>query len=68
MCEASSILTYLSFSRETDASIQGIRAMLSQSQKDEETHPVAFPSQTLSPAEMWYSITVMVRAISYFRI
>lgn len=49
------ILAYPSFdcefTLETDASIQGVGAVLSQRQNDQKLHPVAFASRALNPAE-----------------
>ena len=42
---------------ETDASTQGLGAVLSQVQSDEQPHPVAFASRALSRAERNYGIT-----------
>ena len=56
------------FVLETDASIQGIGAVLSQQQSDGCLHPVAYASRALSPAESHYSITeldAVVWAIMY---
>jgi hypothetical protein len=60
-----------SFILETDASIKGLGAVLSQRQEDNQLHPVAFASQALSAAEKNYSITemetlVVVWAIQHF--
>lgn len=69
------VLAYPSFDKdfalETDASIQGIGAVLSQQQSDGRLHPVAYASRALSPAESRYSITeletlAVVWAITYF--
>ena len=56
---------------ETDASIQGVGVVLSQTQEDGELHPVAFASRALSQAERNYSITdletlAVVWGISHF--
>ena len=45
------------FILETDASTQGLGAVLAQQQEDDQVHPVAFASRSLSPAEQRYSIT-----------
>ena len=42
---------------ETDASISGLGAVLSQMQLDKKLHPVAYASRSLSAAEQNYSIT-----------
>ena len=42
------------FLLETDASKEGLRAVLSQKQDDGRYHPVAFGSQTLTPSEQNY--------------
>ncbi len=69
------VLAYPSFGKEfileTDASILGIGAVLSQPQEDERAHPVAYASRALSPQEVNYSITeletlAVVWPISYF--
>ncbi len=46
-----------SFILETDASILGLGAILSQEQTDGTTHPVAYASRTLNQAERNYGIT-----------
>lgn len=70
------ILAYPSFGQnftlETDASIRGIGAVLSQKQADGRSHPVAFASRGLSAAEQNYSITdleslAVVWGVSHFR-
>ena len=69
------VLAYPSFDRdfvlETDASIQGIGAVLSQLQDDDKLHPVAYASRVLSPQERNYSITeletlAVVWAVTHF--
>ena len=70
------VLAYPSFTKpytlETDASIKGIGAVLSQRQEDGKLHPVAYASRSLSAAERNYSISeletlAVVWAISHFR-
>ena len=72
----SPILAYPNFKRgfvlETDASVKGLGAVLSQGQEDQRLHPVAYASRALSAAEKNYSITeletlAVVWAISHFR-
>ena len=69
------VLAYPSFDKdftlETDASILGIGAILSQAQDDGQLHPVAYASRSLSPQEANYSITeletlAVVWAVTYF--
>lgn len=69
------ILAYPSFDRdfvlETDASIQGLGAVLSQVQADGKLHPIAYASRGLSVSEKNYGITeletlAVVWAISHF--
>ena len=60
------------FILETDASTQGLEAVLAQQQEDQQVHPVAFASRSLSPAEQRYSITELetlglVWAVKLFR-
>ena len=60
-----------SFILETDASQQGLGAVLSQGQSDGKLHPVAYPSRILSPAEKRYTITdleilAVVWAVTHF--
>ena len=73
--ETAPILAYpnfdLPFVLETDASIQGLGAILSQKQRDGLVHPVAYASRALLPAERNYSISeletlAVVWAIQYF--
>ena len=45
------------FALETDASVKGLGAVLFQHQSDDVLHPVAFASQSLSPAERNYGVT-----------
>ena len=55
------VLVYPDFTKdfvlETDASIQGLGAILSQVQEDGKCHPVSYASRALSPQERNYSIT-----------
>lgn len=71
-----SVLAYPSFDMpfvlETDASILGIGAVLSQPQADGLLHPVAYASRSLNPCECNYSITeletlAVVWAMQHFR-
>jgi hypothetical protein len=71
----SPVFAYPNFSRdfvlETDASVQGIGAVLSQRQDDQRLHPIAYASRDLSPVERQYGITeletlAVVWAISHF--
>ena len=60
-----------SFRMETDASIQGLGAVLSQLQDNNEIHPVAYASRALSATEKRYAITeletlAVVLAVSHF--
>ena len=57
---------------ETDASVMGLGAVLSQMQEDEKLHPVAYASRALSSSERNYGITdletlAVVCAMSHFR-
>ena len=70
------VLAYPAFNKdfvlETDASIQGLGAILSQLQSDDKLHPIAFANRALSPQEKNYSVTqlemlAVVWAISHFR-
>ena len=70
------ILAYPNFERdfvlETDASVKGIGAVLSQKLDDGRLHPVAYASRSLSVAERNYSITeletlAVVWAVQHFR-
>ena len=59
------------FTLETDASIDGLGAILSQVQDDEQLHPVAYASRALNPHEANYGITeletlAVVWAMSHF--
>ena len=69
------VLAYPSFDRdfvlETDASIKGLGAVLSQVQSDNQLHPIAFASRALSPPEKNYGVTdletlAVVWAMSHF--
>ena len=69
------VLAYPSFDRdfvlETDASIEGIGAILSQMQDDHKNHPVTYTSRALSPQERNYGITeletlAVVWAVTHF--
>ena len=60
------------FTLETDASIQGLGAVLSQKQEDGKLHPIAYASRALSKPERNYSVTeletlAVVWAITHFR-
>ena len=61
MLVLSPVLAYPSFDKpfvlETDASVKGIGAVLSQQQEDRKQHPIAFASRSLTPAEQNYTIT-----------
>ena len=59
------------FTLETDASIRGLGAVLSQVQDDEQLHPIAYASRALNPQEANYSVTELetlgvVWAMSHF--
>ena len=69
------ILAYPDFTKdfilETDASKQGLGAMLSQLQDDSKLHPLAYVSRSLSSSEKTYAITeletlTVVWAIAHF--
>ena len=71
----SPVLAYPDFDQdfvlETDASVQGIGAVLGQYQDDHKLHPVAYASRALSAAEKHYGITeletlAVVWAITHF--
>ena len=60
-----------SFRMETDASVQGLGAVLSQLQSNGEVHPVAYASRALSVTEKRYAITeletlAVVWAVTHF--
>ena len=60
-----------SFTLETDASVKGLGAVLSQLQDDHSLHPVAYASRSISGAEKRYAITeleilAVVWAVSHF--
>ena len=62
----------LSFILETDASVKGLGAVLSQrGEEDKKVHPVAYASRALSPTEQRYSVTeletlAVVWAVKHF--
>ena len=69
------VLAYPNFGKdyvlETDASVHGLGAVLSQEQPDGLVHPVAYASRALSPSERNYGITeletlAVVWAISHY--
>ena len=69
------VLAYPCFDKdfilETDASIQGLGAVLCQTQEDGKSHPVAYASRALNPAEKNYSVTeletlAVVWAVTHF--
>ena len=47
----------LDFVLETDASVDGLGAILSQKKSDKKLHPVAYVSRSTSAAEKHYSVT-----------
>ena len=70
------VLTYPDFNRnfvlETDASIAGLGAILSQIQEDGKLHPLAYASRSLSKSEKNYSATdletlAVVWGVTHFR-
>ena len=70
------MLSYPQFGRpfliETDASGNGLGAVLSQKQDDGSTHPIAYASRTLQPHERIYGISELealgvVWAVRHFR-
>ena len=72
----SPILVYpdfdLDFVLETDASKDGLGAILSQKKADDKLHPVAYASRSTSPTEKHYSVTeletlAVVWAVQHFR-
>jgi hypothetical protein len=72
----SPVLAYPDFARsfivETDASVKGLGAILSQRQADGQIHPVAYASRALSAQEKRYAVTeletlAVVWATTHFR-
>ena len=72
---SSPVLAYPDFNHdfvlETDASVRGLGAILSQYKSDDKLHPIAYASRVLSNAEKHYSITeletlAVVWAIQHF--
>ena len=72
----SPILVYpdfdLDFVLETDASKDGLGAILSQKKADDKLHPVAYANRSTSPTEKHYSVIeletlAVVRAVQHFR-
>ena len=70
------VLAYPDFNKnfilETDASILGLGAILSQPQEDGKLHPIAYASRTLSQAEKNYPVTdletlAVVWGVTHFR-
>ena len=60
------------FTLETDASIQGLGAILSQVQNDDQLHPLAYASRSLSQSEKNYAVTeletlAVVWVVTHFR-
>ena len=60
------------FVLETDASIDGLGAVLSQTQEDGKLHPIAYASRALTPGEKNYGITdletlAVVWSLSHFK-
>ena len=72
----SPLLSYPDFSKpfllETDASIEGLGAVLAQRKEDQLVHPIAYASRTLPPHERNYGISeleglAVVWAVKHFR-